>query len=254
MSTDLIQAPVPPYLDALIRLFAGDSQLITPQQREQFGKELAHRKMLPSKDMMVMWDLLHELVDPAWRPDDTCSILDLACGRCEEVFVLSSFLASRMENLRPECVKFFASDIREGILMRGKESCAQTCRYFEHEVGGKYSPFRYAFRAGDATLPETWATFPEQFDVVFFRHQNMYHGMDIWTKIFANVLPRLKPNGRLIITSYFDREHTIALNVFKSLGAELIKTIRNPRSRILVTEGKSVDRHIAILQVCDKVQ
>jgi SAM-dependent methyltransferase len=250
----LVPTPSPDLIDAMIHLFAGDNVLVTPRQREELRAELRHLKLVPGKDMHVLWGLLHQLVQVGSPHGDQLDILNMACGRCEEVFVLSSFFAARMEQLKPESVRFYASDLREGVLMRGKERCAETCRFFEQRVGGKYSPFRYRFRAGDATGPEVWAAFPDQFDVVFFRHQNMYHGMDIWSKIFSNVLQRLKPEGHLIITSYFDREHSIALNVLKSLGAELVETRHNPHSRILVTEGKSVDRHIAMLRFRDTVE
>ena len=245
-----IQKPglVPDLLDAIITLFAGDNVLVTPQKRDELRRELAHLKFLPEKDMEVLWVLLHELVDDDWLLGEEVAILDMACGRCQEVFVLSSLLASRMPGLKPESVRFFGSDVREGVLMRGKERCAQICRFFEQQIGGRYSPFRYRFRAGDATAPELWAALPDQFDVAFFRHQNMYHGMDIWTKIFDHAVQRLKPDGRLIITSYYDREHTIAINVLKSLGMELMKTSMNPRSRPLVAEGKSIDRHIAMFR------
>ena len=253
MSEIRLHQPTPDLLDAIVRLFSGDHILVPPEQREQLKRELGNQKLDPGPDMHVLWELLQALLDDDFSVGGECNILDMACGRCEEVFVLSSLIASRMEQLMPGSVRFYGSDVREGILMRGKASCTRTCRFFEQQIGGKDSPFRYSFRAGDGTGPEVWAAFPDTFDVVFFRHQNMYHGMDIWSKIFATVVERLKPGGRLIITSYFDHEHGIALNVLKSLGMELIETVHNPRSRVLVTEGKSVDRHIAILQLRDKV-
>jgi hypothetical protein len=51
-----------------------------------------------------------------------------------------------------------------------------------------------------------------------------------------------------VITSYFDKEHQLALEALQKLGAEVVLSRRNERSRKLITPGKSVDKHIAVLR------
>ena len=61
-------------------------------------------------------------------------------------------------------------------------------------------------------------------------------------------LGKLDDEGRLIITSYFDKEHELALEAIQKLGGELIATERNEESRELPTPGKSIDRHVAVFR------
>ena len=68
----------------------------------------------------------------------------------------------------------------------------------------------------------------------------------IWQRIYEFALARLAPESVLIITSYFDREHLIALDLLKTLGATLLTSEANPDTRELDYPGKSVDRHMAI--------
>jgi hypothetical protein len=55
-------------------------------------------------------------------------------------------------------------------------------------------------------------------------------------------------DGRLVITSYFDKEHALALDAIQKLGGELIRSEFNEETRELVTPGKSMDRHVAIFR------
>jgi len=90
----------------------------------------------------------------------------------------------------------------------------------------------------------------QSFDIAFMRHQNFWNGDTTWNKIYDNALLSLKPEGILIITSYFDREHLLAIKAIQTLGAQLLTSIRNSRSRIIQdATNKSVDRHIAIFKI-----
>ena len=52
-----------------------------------------------------------------------------------------------------------------------------------------------------------------------------------------------------MITSYFDKEHRLALRALESLGMEVVSNRRNTRSRALSdAPGKSVDRWVAVLK------
>ncbi|MEM9283380.1 MAG: hypothetical protein AAGA96_16275, partial [Verrucomicrobiota bacterium] len=69
---------------------------------------------------------------------------------------------------------------------------------------------------------------------------------------YDEALTKLDDDGRLIITSYFDKEHELALEAIQRLGGELIRTEQNLESRKLPTQGKSVDRHVAIFRRKEK--
>ena len=66
--------------------------------------------------------------------------------------------------------------------------------------------------------------------------------------VYDQALEKLDPEGRLVITSYFDEEHQLALDAIRKLGGELVVTERNEESRSLPTPGKSIDRHVAVFR------
>ena len=56
-------------------------------------------------------------------------------------------------------------------------------------------------------------------------------------------------NGLLVITSYFDHEHKLALAALQAMGMEVVESRRNKASRALKdAPGKSVDRWVAVLR------
>ena len=60
---------------------------------------------------------------------------------------------------------------------------------------------------------------------------------------------RLNKNGLLVITSYFDHEHKLALAALQAMGMEVVESRRNKASRALKdAPGKSVDRWVAVLR------
>ena len=85
--------------------------------------------------------------------------------------------------------------------------------------------------------------------MVFMRHQNFWHGQELWKKIFDQGIAKLRPDGMLVITSYFDVEHRLALRALEALGMEVVSNRRNKASRALNdAPGKSVDRWVAVLR------
>jgi SAM-dependent methyltransferase len=177
--------------------------------------------------------LLHEISGPADpRPTGKSGgrILDLACGECHEAVALRDFLAEH-RGLETADVSLLGLDVRA----REIANAARRCR----EEGD------FAFRVGDATKLDTHRELGDDFDLVFLRHQNYWNGERAWDEIFSRALGKLSDDGELIITSYFDREHELALAAIQRLGGELIRTEANHASRVLTTPGKSVDRHIA---------
>lgn len=170
------------------------------------------------------------------RPE--VSILDVACGACDEAETLSDFFRDlRGESgAKPTATRLVGTDVRARELDEAKAR-------FRDGPGRSFEFFR-----GDASRLDGHRELAGEFDVLFFRHQNLYHGRTLWRKIFEQGMARLRDDGLLVITSYFDREHALALDAFRELGAEVVVTERNPESRGLITPGKSVDRHVAVLR------
>lgn len=165
-----------------------------------------------------------------FSPDDPAMVLNLACGRADETGALFSSLA-------PGRIGFYL-----GIDLLPGDIAEAGARWKACEPG-----MQIGFRTGDASKTDRMRQLPH-FDLVFIRHQNFWHDGPQWDRLLENALNSLKPHGVLAFTSYFDREHTLALASLKTCGAELLANIRHTDSRPLDdAPGKSVDRHLAIV-------
>ena len=162
-------------------------------------------------------------------------ILNLACGRSDETGLLSELFSHPAGE-----TKFTGIDIRAAELDEA------TARW----TSRKNPQLQANFLTLDATKLPLLREMPQPTHLTFFRHQNFWNGPQLWTTLFDHALHQLHSEGLLIITSYFDKEHLLALTAFESLGAHLITTMKNPRSRAIPqTPGKSVDRHIAVFSL-----
>ena len=202
----------------------------------------AHRQLI-NRDMQG----LEALFKQAARSDaellrkiqgkEDLQLLDLACGACHEAKTLASVFGSSGRE---------AGDNRKmqfvGLDVRAREIEEAGTRFT-----GDSNP-EFAFINGDATNLESYRQLPGAFDVIFMRHQNLWDGKRTWEEIYHKALEKLSPNGRLIITSYFDREHLEAIDAIENQGGELLITQANENSRKLPMLGRSVDRHLAILK------
>jgi len=168
---------------------------------------------------------------------EAVQLLDLACGACNEADTLARFFGgASAEAGENRNMKFVGLDIRV------REIADAAARF------NNTPQVDFEFIQGDATKLENYKQLPDTFDVIFVRHQNLWDGKRAWEEIYQKTLDKLSPDGRLIITSYFDREHSEAIEVIKEQGGDLIVTQANEFSRELLTPGKSVDRHLAILK------
>ena len=105
------------------------------------------------------------------------------------------------------------------------------------------------FLIENATKNDQHKELGDDFNVVFLRHQHFWHGQELWKKIFDQGIAKLRPDGMLVITSYFDVEHRLALRALEALGMEVVSNKRNKASRALSdAPGKSVDRWVAVLR------
>ena len=158
--------------------------------------------------------------------------LNLACGRADESGILKEILAPLTPSLQ-----IFGVDIRS----RELDIARNRWQSDPHTT--------YTFLYHDATKLHLISELDQQCDIIVMRHQNYWNGAITWQKIYDSALDRLRENGILLITSYFDQEHLQALQAIQQLGASLIITTQNPQSRILQEPPiKSVDRHIAIFK------
>jgi len=200
--------------------------------------------------------------------EEDLQILDLACGACNEADTLTDFFLHLRDPdapLPPPAPKGKAGGKGKpkrrskgktgkpkarltGMDVRARE-IADAKRRFQAKVDQQTgAETDYEFLEGDATQLDAHKELPGEFDLIFIRHQNFWNGERTWEEIYHKALEKLSPQGRLIITSYFDREHELALNSFRNQGGELLVTERNLESRELPTPGKSIDRHVAIIK------
>lgn len=173
---------------------------------------------------------------------DETRILDIACGECREAEVLTDFIADLRGNKDGE-VRLTGMDVRAREIEDAQRRFGGK-RDLENRPGTR----ECEFLTGDASKLDQHAELGENFDFIFMRHQNYWNGAKTWEEIYDQALGKLDDEGRLIITSYFDKEHELALEAIKRLGGELISSEFNSETRELITEGKSVDRHVAIFK------
>lgn len=184
-----------------------------------------------ANDMRVLGSLLHETVSPHLHVSgaEDMRILNLACGQCDEAETLVRFAESQTVG----DVRLVGADIRIREILQARE---------------RHANLPAEFLLEDATKLKAHKQIGDDFKMVLLRHQNYWHGPEVWKRIFEEGLARLDENGLLVITSYFDREHRLALEALQGLGAELVVSRKNTTSRQLKTAGKSVDKHIAVLR------
>jgi chemotaxis methyl-accepting protein methylase len=185
-----------------------------------------------AEDMQKLKSLLHDSLAPhlpAAQKD--MRILNLACGRCDEA---ESLIQVGSELTQGGDVEMIGADIRIREIRQARETHAHLPAQFLIE---------------DATKIDQHKELSDDFNMVFLRHQNFWHGQELWKKIFDQGIAKLRPDGMLVITSYFDVEHRLALRALESLGMEVISNTRNKESRALKdAPGKSVDRWVAVLR------
>jgi methyltransferase family protein len=184
------------------------------------------------QDMSKLKSLLHDSLAPhlpAAQKD--MRILNLACGRCDEAETLINVGSELTQGGNVEMI---GADIRIREIRQARETHGHLPAQFLIE---------------DATKIDQHKELSDDFNMVFLRHQNFWHGQELWKKIFDQGIAKLRPDGMLVITSYFDVEHRLALRALESLGMEVISNRRNKESRALKdAPGKSVDRWVAVLR------
>lgn len=185
-----------------------------------------------AEDMQKLKTLLHDSLAPhlpAAQKD--MRILNLACGRCDEAETLIQVGSDLTQG---GAVQMVGADIRIREIRQARET---------------HGHLPAEFLIEDATKIDQHKQLGDDFGIVFLRHQNFWHGQELWKKIFDQGIAKLRPDGMLVITSYFDVEHRLALRALETLGMEVVSNKRNKASRALSdAPGKSVDRWVAVLR------
>lgn len=167
------------------------------------------------------------------NPAGDIQLLNLACGRADETQILADVFGENANSIHLTGI-----DIRDREIGEAKERWEKLSNQASAD-----------FFVQDASQLAQLKQLEKKFDVAFMRHQNFWNGDKTWTKIYDEALHRLDDDGLLVITSYFDREHRLALDAIQALGAELVCTERNHDSRIITdAPNKSVDRHVAVFR------
>ncbi len=201
-----------------------------------------HRAQLAA-DMKRLEKQLRRLCQDRLRSADAkrLRVLDLACGECFEAEMLQRVLRQLAEENHGReqslDVEFVGADIREREISRAAERCG---------AGRQGVDYRFLVKDGQKLSQD--ADLEEDFDVVFVRHQNYYLGGKEWHELFEQSLDKLAPEGKLVITSYFDHEHELAKGAIEKVGGDLIEDIANREARALATKGKHVDKRLAMFR------
>ena len=238
--------------DSLLSHFSGNNQHenLDPALLKQMRQEFNNSEFF-GEDMRNLWLMLERIqikanLDPG-KGKDRIDLLNLACGYCEEGSVLPAFWGRHGLS-----VKQFSVDLRDAEIDKAKRRYAATESIFKSAMNPKIvnsgeSAQGVEFIADNAVNLSKYGQIPSKFDVIFIRHQNLWHDRPTWQKIYEYALNSLSNTGILIITSYFDREHLLALELLKLLGGNIVVTERNAASRQLDFPGKSIDRHVAAI-------
>ncbi len=174
---------------------------------------------------------------------DEVRVLNMACGRSPETAVLIGLLAETSAS-----VAYAATDLRGTALDVARRRGEGIRRFFADFYGQDSVALSLRYSVGDLSDEEARRALPSEVDVVMIRHQNCGFSVPIWTGIFELALACLSETGCVIVTSHFDHEHALAINVMRALEAECVVSHQMPDPHVIGPDGKAVDRHLALFR------
>ena len=197
-------------------------------------------KFTPKQELELQQDLsvletdLRRLLRGKLISKSEINALNIACGRADETGVLAKIIGEKASSAHIQGLDLRASEI-DYAREKWKKVLGEQTVSCDFGVGR-------ADRLNE--LKEL-----DDPDLVFIRHQNYWFEPKAWIKLYDQALQKLKQDGVMVITSYFDEEHEMARQVLSKLGAVEIEHRFNPNARIVKDSPKvekSVDRHISV--------
>ena len=213
------------------------------QSPERILDALHQAGLVPNRDSVRLGECLERLLRRcpwSWGDRKPLGVLNLACGRAPETVTLVEVLAAYSRTI---C--YTGVDVRAKALDVARQRGQGLSRVFGDLMGGECQSFTTRYAVGDLASPEFVRTLPGRQGLVLIRHQNVGFSVPVWTAIFDLALERLDPDGVLVLTSHYDHEHAVALNVMSALGTECLGVERMPDPRVIGPGGKAVDRFLA---------
>ena len=200
------------------------------------ARHTIHRIKDTALDLYTLETDLRELLAGKIEKQNELQALNLACGRADETGILAKLLSEKSKSAHIEGL-----DLRTPEIDNANKLWKP---YLEQQL----SEVSCDFRVGRADQLDQWKELNSP-DLVFIRHQNYWFDNQAWIKLYDQALHKLKEDGVMVITSYFDQEHELARQVLVNLGATEIAHRFNPNSRVVPDAPeaqKSVDRHISV--------
>ena len=198
-----------------------------------------HNNAETAEDLLSLESSLRELLVDQLNSKNELQALNLACGRADETGILAKIISEKSN----------AGHI-EGLDLRAPEIAGANQLWkpaLKKELKGDRD-ISCDFRIGRADKLDQWKELDSP-DLIFVRHQNFWFDPKAWIKLYDQAVSKLKEDGVMVITSYFDEEHEMARQVLKKLGAVEVKHRFNPRARLVKDSPKvekTVDRHISV--------
>jgi len=195
-----------------------------------------HKKAQTATDLRTLERDLRKLLNGYLEGREEIQALNLACGRADETGVLAKILSEKTKQGHIEGLDLRTAEIN-GAKALWKPALEQ-----------EESSITCDFRIGQADQLDQWKELDSP-DLVFIRHQNYWFDNKAWVKLYDQAINKLREDGVMVITSYFDKEHEMARQVLENLGAIEVAHRFNPDARIVKDSPKiekSVDRHISV--------
>ena len=179
------------------------------------------------------WEMLKKYVTPDLyeRPEEgPLTILNVACGRCEEARCLCAFFSSGIYGLPTTKARLV------GIDVNGKEIAEAQRIISKPPPTEANTPFTVQpqchFIEGDASRMFEYEDIPKLADIVVVRHQYLMSDMEknqtLWFGVMKAAIYHLSSTGLGVITSYKEFENQILLKILKLLPCEVILNEPNP--------------------------
>jgi len=199
------------------------------------------------------WETLKEVFgerDFKGRKPKSTTVLNLACGFCEESRLISAFFSSGIPGIPTEQVKFFGIDYDKGAIETAITSSRALDPFFYSE---RFSlSINATFVCGDATNLDAYPEIPKEIDIMIVRHQFIARAPIEFEKMVAGALKRLKPTGLMLFTSFADSEQSLLTEMLNQLPCEILLAKENPHAVELKEKFKegyiAIDKYICLVK------